>query len=136
LHNIFFMPITDETRSRIFDKLKKTLEKYSPPMVAIGGSSQQSFELIGNKEVPYGSDKKMVPGMYFASIAHRKDSVVFYLLPCYYDTRLAEKAPSLFKCLKGKTCFHFKKEDQINEPELELLLQEGLKAWELAGYMK
>jgi hypothetical protein len=129
------MAITDETRSRIFEKLKKTLEKYSPPMVAIGGSSQQLFELIGNKEVPYGYSKKMVPGMYFASIAHRKDSVAFYLFPCYYNTKLVEKAPFLLKCMKGKTCFHFKKEEQVNEQELELLLQEGLKIWELAGYM-
>ena len=62
------MPITEETRILIFDKLKKNLEKLVPPMVVRIDSSNSSYEIIGNKPVPYGYDKKMIPGMYFATI--------------------------------------------------------------------
>jgi len=129
------MPLTDETRKLIFDKLKKNLKKYSPPMVASEGT-KLSYQLIGNKPVPYGYDKKIIPGMYFASIAQRKDSVAFYFFPSYMNTQLKDTAPSLYKCLKGKTCFHFKKEEQVDEKELNALLKKGVEAWKKMGYMK
>jgi hypothetical protein len=130
------MPITDETRFRIFDKLKKNLEKYSPPLVMKTDSLHHSCELMGNKPVPYGYNKKIVPGMFFAAIAQRKDSVTFHFFPCYMDPSFQEVAPLLYKCLKGKTCFHFRTEEQVNEKELNLLLKKGLKAWKQAGYME
>ncbi len=130
------MPITEETRKDIYDKLKKALEKHSPPMVASGNSSNLSYQLIGNKPVPYGYDKKIIPGMFFAAVAQRKDSVTFHFFPCYMNAKMSEVAPTLYKYLKGKTCFHFKKPEQVNEKELNALLKAGAKAWEKAGYMK
>jgi hypothetical protein len=130
------MPITEEAREAIFSKLKKTLKKYSPPMVAKGDRTSYSYELMGNKPIPYGYDKKIIPGMFFASIAHRKDSVTFHFFPSYMSAEMSKVAPSLYKCLKGKTCFHFKKPDQVDENELNALLKAGVKAWEKAGYMK
>jgi hypothetical protein len=130
------MPLTDETRKNIYDRLRRNLEKYSPPMVSHEKPGMHDYELIGNKPVPYGYDKKIVPGMYFASIAHRKDSVAFYFFPCYMNPSFREIAPSLHKCLKGKTCFHFKKEEQVNEDELNAMLKKGVEAWSKAGYMK
>ncbi len=129
------MPITDETRTAIFNKLKKSLSKCTPPMVVNKGSVQ-SYELIGNKEVPYGSTKKLVPGMFFVSVAPRKDSITFHFFPCYMNPKMLEVAPNLVKYLKGKTCFHFKKEEQINEKELDALLKKGMDAWKKMGYMK
>ena len=130
------MGITEETRILIFNKLKENLEKFTPPMVVNSDILNSSYEIIGNKPVPYGYKKKVVPGMFFASIAQRKDSVTFHFFPSYMDTKLNEVAPSLYKCLKGKTCFHFTKEDQVNEKELTLLLEKGILAWEKFGYMK
>jgi hypothetical protein len=130
------MPVTDETRKNIYDRLRRNLEKYSPPMVSREKPGMHDFELIGNKPVPYGYDKKIVPGMYFASIAHRKDSVAFYFFPGYMNPSFREIAPSLHKYLKGKTCFHFKKEEQVNEDELNAMLKKGVEAWTKAGYMK
>ena len=106
-------------------------------MVSKSDEKKQSIELMGNKPVPYGYDKKIVPGMYFASVAQRKDSVAFYFFPIYYKTDQFKKvAPTLLKCLKGKTCFHFKKEEQINEKELNAVLKLGVKAWKEEGYLK
>ena len=130
------MPMTEEIRIAIFQKLKRNLESITPPMVVTKNDPNLSFEISGDKPVPYGSSKKIVPGMYFSSIAHRADSVVFYFFPAYMDPKLLEVAPLLCKCLKGKTCFHFRKEEQVNEEELTLLLEKGVTAFKTLGYMK
>jgi hypothetical protein len=130
------MAISEETRKLVFNKLKMSLEKVVPPLVVKIDVINDAYELIGNKPVPYGYDKKMIPGMYFATIAQRKDSVVFYFFPSYMNPGLKEVAPSLYKCLKGKTCFHFKKEEQVNEDELMMLIEQGIIAWKKFGYMK
>jgi hypothetical protein len=130
------MPISDETRNQIFEKLKKAMDNCSPPMVRSNKVEHHDYGLIGNKPVPYGFDKKIIPGMFFASIAQRKDSVAFHFFPSYMDPGLKEIAPSLYKFLKGKTCFHFKKSEDINDKELKAMLKKGVDNWVKAGYMK
>jgi len=130
------MKTTDETKKIIFSKLKENLERFTPPLVVNKKAAPDAFEVIGNTPVPYGSTKKIVAGMYFASIAYRKDSVVFYFFPCYANPKLLESVPSLVKCLKGKTCFHFTKEEQVNEKEINVLLKKGINAWEKEGFIK
>lgn len=98
--------------------------------------SANAYELIGNKPVPYGYKKEIIPGMFFASAVMRTDSVAFYFFPCYMNPNMKSAAPSLFKHLKGKTCFHFRKEEDVNEKELSALLQKGVEDWTKAGYMK
>lgn len=130
------MPISDLARQEIFDKLKQILLKSTPPLVVNTDIPYQNFELIGNKPVPYGSKKVMVPGMFFANILPRKDTITFHFFPCYMAPQMLAVAPTLSKHLKGKTCFHFKAPEQIDEIELDNLIKEGLKAWEKTGYMQ
>ena len=130
------MAITSGTKKIIFEKVKKQLEACVPPMVK-KNSADNCYELIGNKPVPYGYKKEMVPGMYFASVVMRTDSVNFYFFPAYMNPgEFNNMAPTIYKCLKGKTCFHFKKEEQVNEKELKALLKKGIQAWKKADYMK
>jgi len=130
------MPITDEARILIFDKLKKNLEKFVPPMIVKTDLINTTYEIIGNKPVPYGYNKKIIPGMFFANINQLKGSVTFHFFPSYMNPKLNGVAPSLYKCLKGKTCFHFNNELQINEGELTLLLENGINAWRKYGYLE
>lgn len=130
------MPITPELRKTIFNTLLQNLETLCPPLVLTKDVAALTCELIGNTPVPYGYDKKIIPGMYFASIAQRKDSVAFYFFPAYMHPELSETAPTLFKCLKGKTCFHFKKESDIDEKEFIALMKKGVQAWTKSGYIK
>ncbi|MFM7022184.1 MAG: hypothetical protein ACKOXB_04340 [Flavobacteriales bacterium] len=105
--------------------------------MVIEKKGELSITIIGNKPVPYGSKKVIVPGMYFVSVEQRKDSVVFYFFPGYMNAEAyINKAPDLWKCLKGKTCFHFKKESDVNEKELAAILKIGVDAWKKMGYMK
>lgn len=130
------MPLSPEVQKTIFDVLKASLEKYSPPMI-VSKNGKDVFELIGNKPVPYGSKKTIVPGMYFSSAVARKDMVSFYFFPLYYQGKDYENIiPTMVKCLKGKTCFNFKKPEQIIAKELDALLKKGVEAWKKSGYMK
>ena len=129
------MPLSAKTKEAIFRKLKKGMAQCTPPMVC-KKNSPAVYELMGNKPVPYGYKKEIVPGMYFCSAVMRSDSVVLYFFPCYMHPGFKETAPSLFKHLKGKTCFHFKKEEDVNEKELGALLKKGVNVWKKAGYMK
>lgn len=130
------MPLKEEVRNEIFNIIKAAMEKQSPPMV-ISKDSKTAFELIGNKTVPYGYKKEMVPGIYFSSVVARKDMVSFYFFPMYMNAaEFTDLIPSMIKCLKGKTCFHIKKAEQVNEKELKALLKKGINAWKKMGYMK
>jgi hypothetical protein len=130
------MPFKPETRKAIFDKLKSSLRKQCPPMVC-SKDKPDCYEVIGNKPVPYGSTKKIVPGTYFASAVARKDMVSYYFMPIYYDKKdFVDVAPSLIKSLKGKACFNFKKVEQVDEKEIDAMLMKGVQAWKKLGYMK
>ena len=130
------MPLSDESRKIIFEKLRKNLESCCPPMV-LKSSSDKGCEVIGNKAVPYGYKKEIIPGMFFAAAVPRDGMVSFYFFPCYTSPGTFNKiAPVLFKTLKGKTCFNLKKEEQVIDKELSALLKEGILAWKKAGYMK
>ena len=118
------------------EALKASLQKQCPPMVC-SKDKPDCYEIMGNKPVPYGSRKKIVPGIYFASAVARRDMVSFYLFPLYYRLKeFTEMAPTTMKCLKGKTCFNFKKEEQVVERELDALLGRGAQIWKEIGYMK
>jgi len=130
------MALTPETRKTIFDKLTGSLKQQCPPMVC-SKDTATCCETIGNTPHPYGSAKKIVPGMYFASAIARKDMVSFYFMPIYYHWEdYVDVAPTLLKNLKGKACFNFKKAEQIDEKELDAMLKKGVQAWKKLGYMK
>ena len=130
------MPLQPEQRTKIFNDIKSVLQKQSPPM-SVSKDKEHVFELMGNKAVPYGSKKVIVPGMYFSSVVARKDMVSFYFFPIYYHTEeFKTLIPTMIKCLKGKTCFNFKKPEQVNQKELEALLKKGVQAWKTQGYMQ
>ena len=96
------------------------------------------FELMGNKPMlSYGSKKTMVPGMYFCSVLTRKDMISFHFFPIYYHMAdYIDLIPAMAKYLKGKTCFNFKKAEQVDVKELNALLKKGVAAWKKQGYMK
>ncbi len=96
-----------------------------------------AYEIIGNFPVPYGSTKKMIPGMFFSSAVARKDMVSFYFMPAYFNKKgFAKVAPAAMKCMKGKSCFNFKREEQVVEKEIDALLSMGVEIWKKHGYVK
>src|SRR5436305_8007752 len=111
------MPLSEEDRKEMFAKMKSILTKHCPPLV-VSKDKASVFEVMGNTPVPYGSKKTIVPGMYFASVVERKDKVSLYFFPIYFRANeFKDLATSVMKCLKGKTCFHFTKPEQVVEKE-------------------
>ncbi len=130
------MPLSPQTADTIFNTLVEAMTSVCPPLV-ITKNKKGVFEIIGNTPVPYGSTKKIIPGMYFASAVVRKDMVSFYVFPIYGHPELfIDVAPTAMKCLKGKTCFNFKKSEQVNKTEIVALLKKALAVWKKAGYVK
>jgi len=130
------MPITDETKKEIVKIISNVFLKSCPPMV-VASQSENGMQLIGNKEVPYGSTKKLVPGMFFVSVIAGKNMVSFHFFPMYYrEKTFAPLAPNSMKYLKGKTCFNYTKPEQVDKKEIAAMLKKGLEIWKNEGYMK
>ena len=130
------MPLTTEAAGQITSVLREALHACCPPMV-VASESVRGMEIIGNKPVLYGSKKQIIPGMYFASFVERKEMVSFYLFSLYMrPEEYRSIAPLAMKCLKGKSCFNFKKPEQVDKKEIEALLKTGVQLWKKMGYMK
>ncbi len=129
------MPLSPLVKKEIIDMLSSALLKCVPPMV-VENHTKDAMQIMGNKPVPYGHSKKIVPGMYFSSFVGRKDMVSFYFFPMYMNDEFLKLIPNFSKVLKGKTCFNIKKPEQIYEKELAALLKKGVVAWKKMGYMK
>jgi|SRR5436190_16300300 len=130
------MPLTPADKNAILEKLKEVLRKQAPPMV-LHRDGPNGIELIGNKPVPYGSKKVIIPGMFFSAAIIRKDMVSFHFFPIYYKQEEFESLiPNTIKYLKGKTCFNFRKPEQVNEKEINAMLKKGVQVWKKLGYVK
>ena len=130
------MAMTPDTRKAVFEKLSTALKSQCPPMVCVKDTAT-AYEIIGNVPSPYGSRKKVVPGILFASVVAHREMVSFHFMPVYYHRKDFEPvAPALLQSLKGKACFNFRSEDQIDTTELEALLGKGVQAWKKLGYVR
>jgi hypothetical protein len=69
--------------------------------------------------------------MYFASVMVQKGFVGFYFMPVYSNPELKTLlSAELMKCLKGKACFHIKKNDPVIMQQIKQALDLGLKDYE------
>ncbi len=130
------MTVSEATKKEIVKLISTELEKCCPPMV-IKTRSEQGMQLMGNKEVVYGSKKELVPGMWFVGVVANKTMVSFHFFPMYYNEKtFIPLIPNSIKLLKGKTCFNYTKTEQVDIKELQALLKKGMEVWQKMGYMK
>lgn len=129
------MLLTETQKQLLFNKLKKIMLENKGPLV-VSNQLLNEITLIGNKSVPYGSKKTLIPGMYFASATIRKSSIAFYFFPIYGSMNDFEKIiPNTLKLLKGKTCFHFKNENEIDDSELRKMFKVGISGYKKLGWI-
>ena len=130
------MPLTSETKEKILNLLKRVMNEHCPPLV-IKKETKGGVEVIGNVPTAYGYKKEMVPGMYFASALIRPSNVSFYFFPIYTaPEEFKNLAPTAMKYLDGKTCFHFKKEEQVIEKEIKALFKKGIAMYKKQGWVR
>lgn len=124
----------DKLKQEIFDKMKSLLAKHASKL-EVRGESEKAYSLYGTKDVQL--EKKVEKGMYFASVMKMKSYVGFYFFPIYTHKAETEPTidPELLKCLKGKSCFHIKKDDPAVYKSIEKALKDGMKLYKKIGWV-
>jgi hypothetical protein len=117
----------------IFDKLKSAIKKFSSPSLTELDSQPGAYSLLSKKQpVILGKEREI----YFAGAMVQKGYIGFYFFPIYTDPDFSkELQPELLKCLKGKSCFHIKKDDEQLFTQIEAALAKGYKLYESKGWV-
>lgn len=111
----------------IQQKLQNILKNASP-LLKVRIETDTNFEVAGTKEVMQG--KKKVDGIYFASVVPKPKDVRLYYFPIYTHKDEFSISDDLKKCLKGKSCFHFKKISPELEKEIEEMVNKGAEVYQ------
>jgi hypothetical protein len=115
------------TVKEIQEFLSESLKKHVPPL-RINKEMSEIFEVSGNKQAMQG--KQLVDGFYFASVVPKPKDVRLYFFPIYTHPIFFDSiSPELRKCLKGKSCFHFKKFSQELRSDIESMIAQGVKIY-------
>lgn len=73
----------------------------------------------------------------FGSVEVKKSYVSFHLFPVYmFPDLLAGASPELEARMQGKSCFNFRKPEDVPLAELERLVGAGLKRFEAEGLLR
>lgn len=118
----------------VFNQLKKLIAPYGKGTMVVRGDKPGQYHLWSDKEVELKGRK--TPDVYFAGLMVQKGYVGFYFTPVYADPGLkSELHPQLLKCLKGKSCFHIKKNDPELMEQVKQALEIGYEDFKRKGWV-
>ena len=121
----------DELKKQLFDKLVSLLKSYEGTL-EVRSATDKAYDLYGKKKVTVG--KRDYDGLYFASSIIQKNFTGFYFFPIYtHPEEFKDIAPELKKCLKGKSCFHMKKDDPLLFEQIKNILNKGFQLYKEKG---
>lgn len=117
----------------IFENISTLLKRYQPPLVP-KTERDGYLDLWSKKEVIIaGRPRKEV---FFAAAIIQKSYVGFYFMPVYIDSELKKVfEPELLSMLKGKSCFHIKKNDPEIMRQIERALKIGFDIYQKNGWI-
>jgi hypothetical protein len=118
----------------IFEAIKKMMMPYEKKKLKMIGGYGGMLCLISQKTVEIQGRKK--EEVWFAGILVQKGYVGFYYMPVYAapDMKKVFK-PELLKCLKGKSCFHIKKQDPVIMDQIKESLKIGYDMFKERGWI-
>lgn len=118
----------------IFQTLRAVLQPYATLGFDNRTNSETTYDLWSNKNVVIeGREKNEV---YFAAVMIHKGHVGFYFMPVYAEPDMKNSFdPALLKLLKGKSCFHIKKLDDVLLEHIESALAEGYRLYKEKGWV-
>jgi hypothetical protein len=118
----------------IFDAIKAVMVPYAKDDMKMQGGMNGQMQLVNKKSVVIEGKKK--DEMWFAGLLIQKGYVGFYYMPIYADPAIGKNFSQVFmKCLKGKACFHIKKNDPQILAEIEKALRLGFDKWKALGWI-
>lgn len=118
----------------IFDNIKKMLLTYQKGSLELVGGYGGMMCLVSQKPaVIHGRQRDEV---WFAGILVQKGYVGFYYMPVYANPDMKKVfKPELLKCLKGKSCFHIKKNDPVIMGQIKESLKIGYEMYKERGWL-
>jgi hypothetical protein len=118
----------------IFEHIKKMLLPYVKGSLELVGGYGGMLCLVSQKPVVIEGRKK--DEMWFAGILVQKGYVGFYYMPVYANPDMKKVfKPELLKCLKGKSCFHIKKNDPVIMEQIKESLKIGYEMYKERGWL-
>jgi hypothetical protein len=117
----------------IFNIIKNLMKKYENPLVPKMDMDSR-YELWSVKNVVVEGRKRKE--IYFAGIIIQSNYVGFYYMPVYVETDMKNIFETdLLKLLKGKSCFHIKKIDDVLEKQIAYALEQGYLLYKNRGWI-
>jgi hypothetical protein len=117
----------------IFEAIKALMKPYEKGTLKAFGEKNGMYHLVSFKPVEIAGRKRKE--IYFVSIMVQKGFVGFYYMPVYMNPHPEKLVqPELLKCLKGKACFHIKKNDPVIIKQIEQALETGYKFYTERGW--
>jgi hypothetical protein len=119
----------------IFEAIKKMMEPYNKKgALVLHADKPSTANLISHKPVVIEGRKK--DETWFVSALVQKGYVGFYYMPIYmYDELKEHLSPELMKCLKGKACFHIKKNDPVMMDQIRKAIKVGYESYKKRGWL-
>ncbi len=109
---------------QVFERLRNILKPYEAQLTLVD-DQQERYILNGHYS------QKFKKELFFGSTIIQKNYVSFYLMPVYMYPKLLESvSPELKKRMQGKSCFNFKKVDEILFDELTVLTKRGFERFQ------
>lgn len=118
----------------IFENIKKILLTYQKGSLEMVGGYGGMLCLVSQKPVVIQGRKR--DELWFAGILVQKGYVGFYYMPVYANPDMKKVfKPELLKCLKGKSCFHIKKNDPVIMGQIKESLKIGYDMFKERGWL-
>ena len=118
----------------IFESIKKMLLPYAKGNMQVHGGDGGQITVISHKPVTIMGKER--PEMWFAAALIQKGYVGFYFTPAYADESVRKQIhPELLSCLKGKSCFHIKKDDTVIYKQIKEALKLGFDTYTKKGWI-
>ncbi|RZM22519.1 MAG: DUF1801 domain-containing protein [Pedobacter sp.] len=118
----------------IFQTIRASLQPYATLGFSNRTNSETDYDLWSDKNVVI--EGKQRHEVFFASVSIKKGHVGFYFMPVYSEPDMKDMFDAnLLKLLKGKSCFHIKKLDDLLLSQIEGALAEGFKLYKEKGWV-
>lgn len=124
--------ITPKEKQRIFTEVRELLAAYEQKL-EVRENTKDCYSLYGETSVQVG--RKTYDGMYFSSVAIKKNFVSFYFFPIYtHKNDFTDLGPSLMACMKGKSCFNLVTHDPAVYDDIKKALEKGYRFYKKIGF--
>jgi hypothetical protein len=121
----------------IFETIKTLISQYNGKgtLKSTGETKGGQYNVMSIKPIEIVGRK--LEGISLASCLVQRGYVGFYYFPIYAcpDAKVPLIQPELKKLLKGKTCFHIKKNDPLIMAQIEQALKDGFAMYERMGWV-